>query len=318
MGHCKRWLCLSIILASSCRLQAQDADSLLLLPTDSILSYSDSLSIFYLIDSLLALEENAPGSQLAVRLAYNSNVLSAGRTLGIDQFGLSPGLSYYHKSGLFADVSSYWSKDFEPNYYLTILSAGYMHTFTRHFSLIAGYDRYFYNTEVEDEFIPYKNALSITPYVDLNLISFRLDYSYYFGDKDVHRLMPSVSLNLAKKGLFKIDKVMLTPAFYALFGNEELVEIEIIYPSSLLERLQNYNRYGTPYKILVTESNVFGAMNYAFSLPLTVNHRNWSFFVSYTYTIPKALPGEPLLLSESGFLAAGLTYYIDLKKPFSD
>lgn len=316
MGLCKRWLYLTIMLASSYPLQAQDADSLLPLSTDSILSYSDSLSIFYLIDSLLALEEIEPGSQLAVRLAYNSNVLSAGRTLGVEQFGLSPGVSYYHKSGLFADISSYWSKDFEPNYYLTILSAGYMHTFTRHFSMIAAYDRYFYNTEVENEFIPYKNALSLTPYVDLNLVSFRFDYTYYFGDKNVHRLMPSVSLNLEKRGLFKIDKVMLAPAFYALFGNEELVEIEIVYPETLLELLQNYKRYGTPYKTLVTESNVFGVMNYAFSLPLTVNHRNWSFFISYTYTIPKALPGEPLLLSESGFLAAGLTYYINLKKPF--
>ena len=58
------------------------------------------------------------GSQLAVRLSYNSNVLSAGRTLGIENFGLAPGLSYYHKSGLYADVSGYWSKDFDPSYYL--------------------------------------------------------------------------------------------------------------------------------------------------------------------------------------------------------
>jgi len=318
MGICKRWLCLTIILASSCPLQAQDADSLLQLPNDSILSYSDSLSIFYLIDSLLTLEDATPGSQLAVRLAYNSNVLSAGRTLGIEQFGLAPGLSYYHKSGLFADVSSFWSKDFEPSYYLTILSAGYMHSFSKHFSLIASYDRYFYNTDIDDEFIAYENSINVSPYLDLSLFTFRFDYSYYFGDKSVHRLMPSFSLNLTKRNLFGVGKVTLSPTFYTLFGNEELVKIEIVYPTTLLERIQNFRRYGTPYKILVTEDNVFGVMNYAFSLPLLVSHKNWSFFLSYTYTIPKALPGEPLLLSESGFLAAGITYYINLKRSLSD
>src|SRR5690349_679100 len=119
----KRWLCLVIWTASFCQLQAQDADSLLqTLPGDSVLTFSDSLNIFNLIDSLISLEGNIIHSQLAVRLAYNSNVLYTGRTLGIDQFGLSPGVSYYHKSGLYADVSCFWSKDFDPKYYLTILS----------------------------------------------------------------------------------------------------------------------------------------------------------------------------------------------------
>src|SRR5689334_14305498 len=109
----KQWLCLTIWTASFCHLQAQEADtSLLRLPTDSAFTYSDSLDIFNLIDSLLTMEENAPHSQLAVRLAYNSNVFYAGRTLGIDQFGLSPGISYYHKSGLYADVSAFWSQDY--------------------------------------------------------------------------------------------------------------------------------------------------------------------------------------------------------------
>lgn len=310
----KRWLCLIIWSASFCQLRAQDADSLLQLPNDTILSYSDSLSIFQLIDSLITLEASTPGSQMAVRLAYNSNVISAGRTLGIDQFGLSPGISYYHKSGLFADLSSFWSNDFEPEYYLTILSTGYMHAFSKQFSFIASYDRYFYNTNVEDEFIPYKNALTISPFLDLKYFSFRSDYAYYFGDKSVHRIMPSMSFNLTKKGFLKIDNITFSPSVYVLFGNETLVDIELTFPTSFLERIRFLIDYGTPYKVVIQEYNVFGLMNYSFSLPLTVNHRNWNFNLSYTYTIPKALEGETLLLSESGFLTAGVTYYIDLKR----
>src|SRR5689334_20811477 len=109
-------------------LTAQDRDSLLLKP-DSLYTADDSLSIFALIDSLLTLEKDM-GSQLALRMGYNSNVLSAGRTLGINNFGLAPGVSYYHKSGAYADVSTYWSKDFHPSWYLTIASVGYMRDFT--------------------------------------------------------------------------------------------------------------------------------------------------------------------------------------------
>lgn len=306
-----------LIFTASCGLQAQDAPSL---PdsTQSILSYSDSLSIFQLIDSLLTLEDLTPGSQIATRLSYNSNVLSAGRTLGIQQFGLSPGVAYYHKSGLYADVSSFWSKDFDPQYYLTIIAAGYLHTFSKKFSMIASYDRYIYNTKVDNAFIPYKNAISVSPNLDFKWISFRADYSFYFGDQKVHRIMPSVSVNLEKKGFLSIDKITFFPSVYFLFGNETLSNIEIRWPDTRIERIRNYIKYGTPYEIVEIRKEVFGLMNYAFSFPLTVSHKNWSFNFCYTYSIPRALDGEPLLLSESSFLSGGITHYIQFKKKYKD
>jgi hypothetical protein len=317
MTQCKGWLIIIILSASWCG-KAQDADSLsletdsLFTRTDSLLTYNDSLNIFQLIDSLLLLEKTEIGSQLAVRLAYNSNVLSAGRTLGIDQFGLMPGLSYYHKTGFYGDLSLYWSNNFEPEYYLTILTAGYMHTFSRHFSIIANYDRYFYR--FEEDFTPYKNAFMFSPFLDFKPFSFRCDYSYFFGDQDAHRIMPSISGILEKKGLFGIDKISFTPGIFMLLGNETLTEI--IFPVTLAEWREAIILYsqGLPWYTVKTQ-NVFGVMNYAFTAPLNINHKNWNFSFSYTYNIPKALPGEPLQLSESGYLSAGLTYFISFRRP---
>src|SRR5690349_16885518 len=168
----KRWLFTCLLAASTLFSKAQDADSLLLSGIDDALSFEDSLSIFSTIDSLLQMGDlNA--SQLAVRLSYNSNVMSAGRTLGIQNFGLAPGISYYHKSGLYADVSGYWSQDFEPTYYLTITSLGYMHSFSKYFSIMGGYDHYFYNFG-EDTYIPYRNALAITPLLEFKTLTFSL------------------------------------------------------------------------------------------------------------------------------------------------
>lgn len=299
--------------AASCwQLKAQDADSLLLrLPTDSIFSYSDSLSIFNLIDSLLTLEENTVHSQLAVRLAYNSNVLYAGRTLGIDQFGLSPGISYYHKSGLYADVSAFWSHDFDPKYYLTILSAGYMHTFSSKFSLAAYYDRYFYN--LDEEFVPYENGITVSPIVDLKYVKFQCDYTFYFGESHANRIMPSLGLYLEKKRFIGLDRISFNPTFYLLLGDQSFTNI--IIPSTREEWIRAYIRMQRGLSWYQTETyREFGVMNYSISVPLNIQFKNFSMSLSYVYSIPKALPSETLILPESGFLTAGITYYINFKR----
>jgi hypothetical protein len=308
MCLCRRWLLTIILAVSSASSFAQETDSLILSEVDNVLTFDDSLSIFDLIDSILQVGDIA-GSQLAARLGYNSNVLSAGRTLGIENFGLSPGLSYYHKSGLYGDVSGFWSKDFDPSYYLTVASIGYMHSFSKKISFMAGYDRYFYNIRSDDEYIPYKNTLSVTPIVDLKPVLLSINYAFYFGDAYVHRIMPGVSLVLEKKKILKIDRVAISPTFFMLLGNETITELEYDGPS-----LKNRIEYGTWFRIIETNKNVFGVMNYAFSLPLTVSHKAFGFSFTYTYNIPKALPGEPLTISESSFLSGSITYFINFKR----
>lgn len=309
MRHHKRWL-IVIALSASWATKAQDADSLFIKP-DSVLTLNDSLFVFKLIDSLLSLPQEKPVSQLGFRIMYNSNVLAAGRTLGIDQFGLSPGISYYHKTGLYADASFFWSKDVEPKYYLTILSAGYMHTFSKSFSVIASYDRYFYR--FDEDFTPFENAVTVTPFLDFKYAAIRFDYSYFFGDQQVHRLLPSISGNLEKRNFLGIDKIALTPGLSVLMGNATITEI--ILPQTRAEwiiawiKIQN----GLPW-YSVKSRNEFGIMNYAITVPLYIHLKNWTFSASYVYNIPKALPGETLTLSESGFLSAGIMYLLSPKR----
>jgi len=304
-----------LLICSASTLYGQDADSLFQAPPDSTINTAaDSLSVFALIDSLLSLDEQRAPSQLGFRLGYNSNVLSNGRTLGIDNFGLSPGVSYYHHSGLFADVSAYWSKDFDPNYYLTVLSVGYMKDFNKTFGIIAGYDRYFYNTGGEDWYIPYTNALSIAPIVDIGPVTFTVNYSLYFGEQYAHRLMPSLSVALRKKKFLGLDRISLTPGFFLLYGNEAITTFDYLPPENLRELIENRRKYGTIFKPVEITRDVFGIMNYSFNLPVSMSKGNWTVMVSYAYNIPKALPGEPLTLSESSFITGSILYLLDLKR----
>lgn len=313
MRLCRRWLITTLVTISSVCVYAQEIDSLILADVEEALTYEDSLSIFNLIDSILQYGDIG-GSQLVLRLSYNSNVLSAGRTLGIENFGLSSGVSYYHKSGFYADVSTYWSKDFDPSFYLTAASVGYMYSFSKKFSIMAGYDRYFYNLRKEDEYIPYKNTISLIPIVELKPLLLTVNYSFYFGDAHVHRIMPGVSLVLQKKKFAHIDRIAVTPSFYMLMGNETLTEIEFVSPKDRAEGLRNYLLYGSWYTLIEKNTNVFGIMNYAVSIPVSITYKNWGFSFMYTYNIPKALPGEPLTISESSYLSGGLMYFIGFRR----
>ena len=285
----------------------QTADSLLI--QDSTFTSADSLFIFDLIDSLLSMEQAE--QQLVLRLGYNSNVLSAGRTLGIENFGITPGLTYYHPSGFYADVSGFWSADFEPSYYLTVATVGYIKDLNEKFSVMGGYDRYFYTVADKGTYIPYRNSLSISSVIDMKTFSASVNYSFYFGDQYAHRIMPGLSCFLQKRNVFKLDRIGIRPSIYMLLGDDVIITQEyLVRPKNLAELRYNLVTYGSSFGIVQTTKNVFGIMNYALTIPLTLSKKNFGFSFSYTYNIPKALPGETLTFSESTYLSASLLYVI--------
>jgi len=291
--------------------QPQQADSLLndieLNQLEEFFSFEDSLSIFNMIDSLLTATELHSKSQVAIRLGYNSNAASNNRSLGINQFGLSPGMSYYHKSGVYLDASGYWSTEYDPKYYLTILSAGYIGVISPKWSFLGEYSRYLYSDLGEDVTISYKNSVGISNFIDLKPLTFRLDYTLLFGEKVGHRILPGVMLNFEKRNWRNINRILFYPSFNLLVGSEKQEEY-IPYAKTLagaLIRIRNgLDLYYT------TEETLFGIMNYSFTTPISMSLDKWNFLISYTYNIPKALPGEELGLENSGYISASITRYL--------
>lgn len=288
----------------------QQADSILLKSDpyiselDSMMERGDTLRLFSLIDSMMSLKPLVIKSQLITRLGYNSNVVSASRTLGFNQFGMAPGVSYYHKSGMYADVTGYWSNEYSPNYYLTVASAGYMNSPTKGWSFMAEYNRYLYSDVSEDTYIAYKNNVGVSNFFDAKPFTFRLDYQYYFGDKQAHRINPSVMLNLEKRNLGKITRLSFYPTISLLAGSEQITEYKP-YAQTLVEALIRLRR-GLPQFYEETQTK-FGILNYSFVAPLSIHIKDWFFILSYTYNIPKSLPGETITLVNSGYISASLS-----------
>ncbi|MBL7846539.1 MAG: hypothetical protein JNL40_03650 [Cyclobacteriaceae bacterium] len=280
-----------------------------------VLSAEDSLAIFDLIDSMLLADPSLFGikekSQMAVRLGYNSNITADNRTFNISQFGLAPGLSYYHKSGAYVDATTYWSNEYKPSFYLTVASAGYLHTFSKHYSLLAEYSHYFYNQPSDSTVsIPYTNNVGVSNYFEFKPVMLRLDYYLYFGERTAHRIMPSVGLNLVKRNFLGFDRVMFFPMFAVMFGSEQITTYGL-YPNTLLRILYNRTHVRKVPLYYEEHNTEFGVMNYGFTIPLSFTKKNWSFLLSYAYNIPKALPGETLSLENTGYLSFSITKYFD-------
>jgi len=117
-----------------------------------------------------------------------------------------------------------------------------------------------------------------------------------------------------KRKFLKLNRIAITPSFFVLMGNEHITELEYVAPQTVAEAVQNFRKFGTRFSLVQHDKNVCGIMNYAITVPLSVTHKNWGFSFSYTYNIPKALPGEPLTISESSYLSGSLTYFLGLKR----
>jgi hypothetical protein len=308
----------AFVLFSACcvPLRGQQADSVLLkndryiAELDSMLTAGDTLRLFSLIDSLLNLPEISVRSQIMLRLGYNSNVVSASRTLGFNQFGLAPGLAYYHKSGLYVDATSYWSTQYDPNLYLTVASAGYLKSPTSWWSFIAEYSRFIYTHQSELAYVAYTNSAGISNFFDVKKFTFRFDYQFYFGDKQAHRIIPSVMYNLEKKNIGKIKRLSFFPTVSLMTGTEQITEIKP-YARTLAGIIWR-QRNGLPLFYEETRTE-FGVLNYSFVAPVSLTISDWFFMLSYTYNIPKALPGEAITLTNSGYLSATVSKRIEFK-----
>jgi hypothetical protein len=186
----------------------------------------DSLSIFNLIDSLFTLDID-PKSELNIRAGFTTNVTSAGRDYDLSQSGVSPGISYYHKSGFYSDLAGYWNSGVEPNYNPTVLSMGYLGSFKNpkwNYSIDA--ERWFYNPrDSSDNPLTYSAGGSLS--YDFKWGFASIDYSFLFGEETANRIIPNItgSINLGKWWIFK--SIKLYPSVSMMIGDSDITQLRI-------------------------------------------------------------------------------------------
>ncbi|MEQ9297411.1 MAG: hypothetical protein RIF33_02560 [Cyclobacteriaceae bacterium] len=337
---------LLVLSIASHHTSAQKTDSVLFTEEEEALlaelEAMDSLSLFSLIDNLLTYEPIK--STVNVRLGYNGQVTTAGRDLGVNQYGLSPGVSYYHKSGAYADLSSYWNSEFDPQYHLTVVTLGYLELINTEWSYNLSYDHSFFNGVESSITNSLSGGLSWTKkYLNANV-----NYSYWFGTETAHRLVPSLSgyFTFKPKNSF-ISRIVMMPTASILLGNQSILNIrfndnETVRRTVALTNLddnrlrqlvnrgiltrqealavfvlknpENFDlsqeQYDRIYDFLYTEetTEAFGIMNYYLTVPVSIYINQFSVMLSYTYNIPVELPGESINLENTSYLSVGINY----------
>ena len=322
------------------------ADSILLDELELQLA-SDSMDILDLLEKLLSKDYKT--SQLSIRTGYTSDITYAGRNLGFNQFGFTGGVAYYHKTGLFGDVSGYWNSSLDPSYNPTIATLGYIGRISSKWTYTTSFDHFFYNKPDEESMIyyPLTNSANVSTYYDIGKFTLAGDYSFMFGEELAHRLRFNLMYSLSAKDWGFIDRFVFLPSVSVLLGNAFIYQVNPVYPEmTLLTRYDirqymfqdygelivrylwrndrekyneleelTYEKYKDELAYYeLSEENSFGIMNYSFTVPVFFYIKNFTIALSYYYNIPVALPGETLDLENNSYAGASLIYNIPFKK----
>lgn len=320
----KQYLLPLILLPCACLAQGSAA-------SDTTLTSMDSLSIFRLLDSLMQnLDEVEPNNQLAIRAGYNSNFNGYANTTGLNQYGLSTGLTFYHKSGLFADVTGYASNQFDPYYYQTMASVGYMNSSLKKFSFQAEYRKSLYHFDTgqsadqypDEAYVKtvrglatfttnyasaiYSNALTGTLYFEHKILNLRLDYTLYGekGFKPANRFAPTVSINLEKRKWLKTQRIAIIPSVSWLYGSYSYLyyDYERLFKTRL-EALIRIQKNLPLFKVVKKTTTDWQTLNWSFSLPVYVSWKRFSTSLAYTFVMP----------DNGGYFMCSVARYIDFK-----
>lgn len=309
--------------------------------------------LFSLVDSLLALD-TAKYSTLTLRVGYVSNIVSAGRNFDFDQYGFSPGATYYHHSGIFGGVTGYWSNEYDPRYYLNNLTVGYMPTIKKDWAVSVNHDFYLFNDSLESH--SFNKSVQTAVYYQREWADLGVDYAFLYGNDAAHRITARANGRIKIKPSGIIEAITLMPGASFQWGNANVfylrqprtavTDLYKIVKGNDFPRLtlRNYRRLTyllendrqlaaayflrergyTNEQISTTiqsyyagefiEEDTFGFMNYSFSLPVSVTSGRWNLLLSYTYNIPVALPGEDFEYPANGYFSTALSYLIYWKK----
>lgn len=277
----------------------------------------DSLNIFRLVEALLEAEK--PRSYLLARIGYVSNIVNAGRTFGVNQFGFNTGAAFYHKSGFFADASLFWNSDFEPSLGPFITSLGYMNNVNDWLTLLASYDRFFYkDTDIDSPDLDWLTRFLITQYPTLNnavnanaMATHKyffggLDYTFLFGDDTAHRIMATLSANLVFRKVWIFDRIRIMPGMNVLFGNATITSMN--FNENVFRRTGMLRP-----AIRIEQSNEFGLMNYGLTTPVSFTKGDYTLLLSYQLNQPVALPGETIPVETNAYMSIALLYNLPIK-----
>jgi hypothetical protein len=241
---------------------------------------------------------------LYVSVNYNSDTYFSGRDIDVNQFNVTPQITYMHSKGYYASISSIIYSEFEPHWDVTIGTVGYSKNFgnKKIYSFYGSFSGYLYsNNNVDGLYKGTANAgLSIQN--KKRTLGTQISGTYYFGGESTYQI---IARTYGKLNLLKTKKhdLKFRPQVNFITGTQ-LVDIgqplqkEI---STKESQAEDINLTSNKYTLIYTQVN----------FPLQYSFNSFDFEAGYNVNFPSALESE-VDLKNTSFFNLSISYLIDL------
>ena len=237
---------------------------------------------------------------------YNSDTYFSGRDIDVDQFNIVPQITYMHSKGFYAGLSGIYYSEFEPNWDVTTVTAGFGKGIGKKklWRYYASYSHYFYSNDIENLYNGTVNG-GIGLSNKKRILGTQFSIAYYFGDELTYQLVLRSYANLK---LFKNKKhyLRLRPQFSIVSGTQ-IVDLS----GGSIQKLLVSKVEAPKEDNAILEDNVFGLINIQFNMPLQYSLGSFDLELGFNYNFPSEL-GDEVDLKNTSFFNLGLAYLIDL------
>lgn len=235
---------------------------------------------------------------LYISTTFNSDTYFSGRDIGIEQYNITPQITYAHSNGIFASLSGIYYSEFVPKWDVTAATVGFGKNIgaKKLFKYSVSYSKYFYADDINNI---YTNTLNIGLGIrnKKRNMGTQLSGSYLFGEDQSFEIASRsfIDFNLLKK---HHSSLKFKPQLNIIAGKQTIELARIVNQSGQL--LTQY-----------TENDVFDLINTQINLPLLYNTNSFDFEVGYNINFPNAI-GDESNLKNTGFFNFSIGYLIDL------
>jgi hypothetical protein len=274
-------------------------------PTTDLNAIDEIVDELLLDESLNDLLISATNFQfLYFSLNYNSDTYFSGREVDIDQFNMTPQITYLHSKGFYASISGVIYSKFEPHWDVTIGTVGYGNNFGKNniFRYYGSFSGYLYSNNDVDGLYNGTANVGLGVQNKKRTIGTQLSGSYYFGGEATYQI---VSRTYANINLLKTKKhqLKLRPQLSFITGTQ-LVDIG----TPLQKTIETKEVEADDVKLT---SNIYTLIYTQLNFPLQYSFKSFDFEAGYNVNIPSEIDDETDL-KNTGFFNLSVSYLIDL------
>ena len=248
-------------------------------------------------------------------LNYNSNTYSSGRDTSLDQYNLSPQVTYLNIKGFFATLTGIYLREIVPAWDLTVLSGGYyfdIDKLSKNINFSTSYSRYFYS-QASDNFI---NSVAFGgSYFSSNGRFFlNINSNYFFGEESFFQLTTNTSYSFRFTGSRNKEDYIDGTGELIGIGRGEGKDLSLTFNPriSFIISEENINPQYYFYKEFSdSEKTLFGLINTQIKFPIYLETKRLSFEASYNLNFPRDILKKEILPT-TGFFALTMGYLISL------